>query len=188
MKRKTIIVYALISMLIATTAGTGLVSLAKANFIAYCTVFTINSDGTITPPTSLIQRNGNTYYLTSSTANCAFTIQRSNIVFDGQGYTMNGGVAGFGYSNVGLYLNGVQNVIVKDVTTYDFWADHFVLTDCTNCTLLRVHTTGPCQSMLVNNSCYNTISQSTTYSLTLTPGSNNNLVAMKPIRGFTNCR
>ena len=32
MKRKTILVYALLSMLIASTAGAGLVSLAKANF------------------------------------------------------------------------------------------------------------------------------------------------------------
>ena len=156
-------VYALLCLLLASTIGIQIIGIAKAIFITYCTVFTINSDGSITPPTSLIQRIGDTYYLTSDTANCAFTIQRSNILFDGQGYTMNGGVAGFGYSNVGLYLDGVQNVTVKDVTTYDFWADHFVLTDCTNCTLLRVHTTGPCQSMLVNIPKHHVFSNSNTW-------------------------
>ena len=50
---------------------------------------TINVDGSITPETGLISRNGNTYTLTGNVTNYQISILCSNIFFDGAGYTIN---------------------------------------------------------------------------------------------------
>lgn len=46
-------------------------------------------DGTVTPPTTPIHQNGNTYQLTGN-INTTITIERNNMVLDGQGFTIQG--------------------------------------------------------------------------------------------------
>jgi hypothetical protein len=138
--KKKLIVAIIIAGLLTTAVKIQSVNVAKGNFIAYCPVFVINSDGTITPPTILVERNGERYYLTSDTSNCSFAINCSNIIFDGQGHTISGYINRYwGYSNDGLSLDEVQNVTIKDVTLYDFRGESIILRNCSNCVLLNVH-------------------------------------------------
>jgi parallel beta-helix repeat protein len=50
---------------------------------------TISQDGSIKPSSAIVQRVGNTYYLTQNTSQ-QLIIERDNIVFDGNGYTFSG--------------------------------------------------------------------------------------------------
>ncbi len=140
MKIKTFMAAIAIFVLIA--AGIQLVKVADANPIAYCPEIIVKSDGSITPTTELLVRNADTYYLTSNITNYSVAIQRSNIVFDGAGYTINGAIGIIGYSNKGLVLNYVTNVTVKDVTVKNFWSDNIAVNNCSYCTLIRVQSFG----------------------------------------------
>lgn len=78
---------------------------------------TINADGSITPPTAPIQRNGNTYTLTANIAASAdgIVIERDNIVLDGAGYT----VTGNGNAN-GIRLISMSGVTVRNIMIRNF--------------------------------------------------------------------
>jgi hypothetical protein len=52
-------------------------------------IITINSDGSITPETDIISRNGSTYTLIDNISNCEIDILCNNIIFDGAGYSIN---------------------------------------------------------------------------------------------------
>jgi len=180
MKKQAFTAILLSAFLLSVIVGTQLVELVEANFIFICPEIVINNDGSITPPTeegTIIKRRGDTYYLTADTTSRSFTIKRSNIVFDGHGYTINGGINGFGYSNTGLRLDGVNNVTVKDVTVQDFWGHFIALIDCYNCILLRIKTQGSSsQPLILRRSYNNTITRSSVYDLTLAIDSHHNLV------------
>ena len=51
---------------------------------------TINADGSVTPSTAPIQQAGNVYTLTSN-VNGSITVERNNMILDGNGYTVSGG-------------------------------------------------------------------------------------------------
>jgi len=74
-------------------------------------VITINADGTVAPAGAPIQRDGNTYTLTTDATYFYCRILRSNIIFDGNGHT----VSGKGWTNA-FFLDEVSNVIVKNLT------------------------------------------------------------------------
>ena len=80
----------------------------------------INSDGTISPfsaPISLGSDNI-TYTFTGNISLPTYygiMVERSNIVIDGNGYTVQGNQSG-----VGLWLGGIGNVTVKDTNVEDF--------------------------------------------------------------------
>jgi len=103
------------------------VDYANANPIAplHLPEIIINRNGTVTPETGYIQRTGKIYTLTANiTQEYSVQIERSNIVFDGAGHTIDVAVPGaFSidgypamYSDVGITLAGVNNVIVKNVS------------------------------------------------------------------------
>ncbi len=54
----------------------------------------INADGSITPSTAPIQQSSNTYTLTSNIGRVEFFLQKSNMIFDGNGHTIGDGVNG----------------------------------------------------------------------------------------------
>jgi len=72
----------------------------------YNGTITIGADGSVNPPISSIQQSGNTYFLTTDIAG-NITVQKSNIVLDGNGYKADS-VA------IGLYTTGISNVTVKN--------------------------------------------------------------------------
>jgi len=76
---------------------------------------TIKADGSIYPPTAPIQRDGDMYTFTGNIDGFAIKVQKSNIVIDGAGYTLQG--PGFGG---GIDLFGVNDVIVKNAYIHGF--------------------------------------------------------------------
>ncbi len=72
----------------------------------------VRSTGEIEPPTLPIQRVDNTYVLTDNILNYTLEIQRSDIVLDGAGFTIQG-VYSLRYD--GLTLSGVNNVTIKNL-------------------------------------------------------------------------
>jgi parallel beta-helix repeat protein len=94
---------ALLLVLVLTASSTVSVLPGKAE---YSGTITIGADGSVNPSISSIQQLGNTYFLTADIAG-NITVQKSNIVFDGNGYKANS-VA------IGLYTTGISNVTVKN--------------------------------------------------------------------------
>lgn len=104
----------ILALLFSAMALTPYIRFASAQ-----TSVTINADGSVSPPTSAIQRIGSTYLLTGDIA--GITVKMSNIVLDGNGYSLQGEVpvidsqghnlktGNYG----GIYLKTTQNVTVK---------------------------------------------------------------------------
>ena len=80
----------------------------------------IRADGSIDPPTALIQREEDTYTLVGNiTADTdGIVIERNNMTLDGAGYTIQGTGA---YESRGLSLSSVSNVRVENVTVLGFF-------------------------------------------------------------------
>jgi hypothetical protein len=133
-KKKALTLFTL-TLLITTTVGQLLVNSANAIDRTVLPTIEINSDGTITPDTGYITRNGNTYTLTTDiTDRYSIRILCSNITFDGQGHTIRITNA----QNINV-LQNVTNVTVKNLRVHNN-ADSFSLADCYNCTISNVTT------------------------------------------------
>lgn len=72
---------------------------------------TINADGSVSPSTAPIQVIGSIYILTSD-IDGSITVNRNNMVFDGNGYTL----TYFGGNQDAFELNNVSNDTVRDLT------------------------------------------------------------------------
>ena len=85
--------------------------------------YIINNDGTVSPATALIQQSGNIYTLTGDIRG-SVTVQRSNIVFDGNGHSIIGGndEIGIGGITVGSLPTAPQTGVsyTSNVTLKDF--------------------------------------------------------------------
>ncbi len=108
----------------------------------------INSSGAITTPLSdspvnSVHRQGNTYTLTSDITSM-LTIEKSNIVLEGNGYALIG--------SQGLRLTKVANVTIKDLTIDTHYL-HLFLDHTQNCVVQNVTS-----SILLSNSNSNVIS------------------------------
>jgi hypothetical protein len=73
---------------------------------------TINSDGSITPQTTFISQDGNTYTLTSDIAEYTIHILCSNIVFDGNNHVIRITTPGL---HSPIFLFEVANVTLKNI-------------------------------------------------------------------------
>jgi parallel beta-helix repeat protein len=79
-------------------------------------VVTINSDGSVSPQTTLIQAIGSTYTLTGDfNSRVQFFLQKSNMIFDGNGHTIGDG-------NVGNIVIGPYGS-VTNVTVQNFFVN-----------------------------------------------------------------
>jgi nitrous oxidase accessory protein NosD len=72
----------------------------------------IRSNGDVEPSTLPIQRNGNSYVLTNNIANYTLEVQKSNVLIDGAGFTIQGA---YHYRYDGLTLSYVSDVTVKNL-------------------------------------------------------------------------
>jgi len=80
---------------------------------------TIKPDGSVDPPTLLIQRNGDLYTLTGNLTE-SIEVQRSNITIDGNGYTLQGSGSESGISIDG-FLNDAKNVTLRNLRITNFY-------------------------------------------------------------------
>jgi parallel beta-helix repeat protein len=80
----------------------------------------IKADGSIAPITAPILRSGSLYTLTGNITSSgqAIKIQRNNMTFDGQGYTVQGPGSSGG---TGLLLNNTNNVLIKNMNVLSFF-------------------------------------------------------------------
>ncbi len=107
----------IVAFAISLISMAGLVSLSGANPIPTGGVPSIRhgfirSNGDVDPSTLPIQRNGNSYVLTNNIENYTLEIQRSNILLDGAGFTIQGVYA---YRYDGLTLSYVNDVTIKNL-------------------------------------------------------------------------
>jgi len=141
MKRKAVALTLVLTLLFSALAGTSFVKMATSNPIAFLPEIVIKSDGSVEPETEFIKQTGTVYSLTADLSQqYAIVIQRSNIVFDGGGHTINGSVpsGGVGWSNIGVSLEHVTNVTVKNVEVSGFSNRGIALLGCSNCSITRV--------------------------------------------------
>jgi len=76
---------------------------------------TINADGSIDPLDAPINTTDRvTYYLTANITD-SIVVKRSNIIIDGNGYTVQGSGSGNGF-----YWNGINNVTIKNTNIKNF--------------------------------------------------------------------
>jgi len=156
----------IVALLFSATAVAIYVNLATADPIIYLPIIEIKSDGSVVPSTPFIKQDGNVYTLTGDMPQkYAIIIRRSNIVFDGAGYRINGSLLNWarGYANRGLSLESVTNVTVKDIEVTGFsggyldsWLADVSAENTTNSVFLRV--TASVLQLL--NSNFNTIAES----------------------------
>lgn len=95
----------------------------------------IRADGSIDPPTAPISTVDNvTYTLTGNITNITINadgivVQRSPIIIDGAGYTVEG--AGIGGGR-GFYLSSITNVTIRNTNIKHFWAGIYLSSSSNN--------------------------------------------------------
>jgi hypothetical protein len=161
-KRKVAWASLVITLLLSAT-GLTLANLVTANPIGYLPIIVIERDGSVAPDTPFIKQDGDVYTLTGDIQQkYSILIRRSDIVFDGAGYSIN--CASYPVlTNIGLSLEDVTNVTVKNIEVTGFsqgytdrWLGDVVAENTTNSAFLRVSTT---VFRLVNSS-FNTVVES----------------------------
>jgi parallel beta-helix repeat protein len=91
----------------------------KAGTVQALGTFYIRADGSVDPPTLLIQRNGDLYTLTGNinSSGSGIVIERNNTILDGAGFLLQGSGS---YDPAGLTLAKVKNVSIKNTNIEDF--------------------------------------------------------------------
>jgi len=77
----------------------------------------IRADGSIDPPTAPISTVDNYTYTFTDNIYDQIVVERSNIIIDGDGYTVEGTAA---WDSKGIYLSGVTNVTIKNAIIKSF--------------------------------------------------------------------
>jgi hypothetical protein len=88
------------------------------------TTIYILADGTVSPPTPLIQQDGNLYTFASD-INGSIIVQKSGITIDGNNYMLLGNHSSGDLSN-GLTIDGVGNVTTKNITIRNYYCGIFL--------------------------------------------------------------
>jgi hypothetical protein len=137
MKKTALALTLIFALLFSAVGSVQLATVATADPLVFLPYITIKSDRSVEPQTSFIKQDGNVYTLTKDLVrNYAININCSNIVFDAEGHFIDGA----GYANVGLALNNVSNVIVKNVTVFGFAGTNIAFMECSQCSLLKANT------------------------------------------------
>jgi parallel beta-helix repeat protein len=112
----------------------------------------IKADGSINPSTAPIQRVGDVYTFTGNISD-SIVVQRSNIIIDGNGYTLQ---ASAGSGNEGLSLYNINNVTIKNANIKGF--NYGVYLNSTSHTVLsESNITNNEWGVVLRSSSYNTI-------------------------------
>jgi parallel beta-helix repeat protein len=179
-KKSTSIVLILISLM---ALGTICIKPIKGQTQSF---FTINSDGTVSPQTNLIKQTDNVYVLTSDMDTSVLTLQKSNLVLDGNGHILtNGQISILSVRNV-----TVQNFSITNTGSIVIFLDNTTDITIRNTTITSAVTPfGMIGGILVENSNSTTISENTIKSGMfgiLLSGSQHSLIIQNYIRDNSN--
>jgi hypothetical protein len=108
----------------------------------------IYADGTITPQTEQITRSGATYTLTDNLDGTQIVIECSNIIFDGNGYSitlMNSG------SNPGIHISYSTNTTIKNMQVNTPLYTGIAMSRCSDCHVTGIKTSGYIKLGMSNN-------------------------------------
>jgi len=108
--------------------------LSNVPFVKGSGTIYIRSDGSIDPPTALIQRNGDVYTFMGN-INDSIIVERNNVVLDGAYHTLQGAGSG-----TGVHLSSISNVTIKNVEIRAFERGIY-LRFSNNCTVFGSNTT-----------------------------------------------
>lgn len=139
----------------------------------------INRDGTVTPETDLISRNGNTYTLTADVNEYQIYINCSNVILDGNKRA----IRIMDSANVGIWIYRSENVTVKNIEVVADHNDAIGLMVCSNCKITGVKTSKP---IWLSQSDYNIITESTA-KIHVWRGSDNNVFTRNNITELSVC-
>src|SRR3990170_8014764 len=110
MKRTAIALTLVMALIFSFLLGGILVQPVKSQFLG--SVYISNAGSVV--GTNTIQRNGNIYTLTANISG-GIQVQKSNIVIDGAGYTVQGNG-----DSIGVYIRAQNNVTVKNMKITNF--------------------------------------------------------------------
>ena len=156
MKRKILTLTFALAVLLPSLAGLMLAEITTANnpgswfHQEHYPTITINSDGSITPQTHLISRERNTYMLTANVTTYMIFIDCSDIVFDGNGYTINLCNEKDPALTVGHGPIGVRNVTIKNVEVLSY-SESIQLSSCVYCQIINVKANSDIQLDMSND-------------------------------------
>jgi parallel beta-helix repeat protein len=108
MRSKFLLIILLISCFVFVAAP-------RADTVQALGTFYIRADGSVDPPTPLIQRNGDVYTLTGNinSSSSGIVIERNNTILEGNGYTLQGTGRGNGIQLTSRTNVTVQNLQIK---------------------------------------------------------------------------
>jgi parallel beta-helix repeat protein len=176
---KTIIAITIVVMLIVVP----LFGTVKANpsSMPSSPIITIAKDGSIQPQNlGIVTHKGVTYYLNDNSENFCIKIYCSNIVFDGQGYCLDGSKFKNpygGFSPFGISINYAENVIIKNIALEGFNIG-ISLKESNNCRIENVSTNN---AALQINGCFSTVTKclitNYNFGINFPTGSNHNIIS-----------
>jgi len=146
-----------LALLFSAVAGIQLGNVAKANFLIPESLpeIEIKSDGSLQPSTDLIKHEGNIYYFTDDIiGEYSLTVRCSNVVIDGENHTINGK----GVVEVGIYIEGITNVTVRNIEVADFSCG-IELHKSSNCDVIKANITNNDVGVTLSESNNNTLSE-----------------------------
>jgi nitrous oxidase accessory protein NosD len=127
--------------------------------------YTLQGNTFINGSSQPIQRMGNTYLLTGNIANYTLLVEKSSIIIDGSGFSIEGTTPQtFG---VGIYLSELNNITIKNMDVVGF-STGIQLNNSTHCN--------------IQNNALGTISNPVSNGIGLI-GSSNNLIANNSVQG-----
>ena len=131
MGRKSVFAMTLMIVLINVSAVSLELQRAKAGGTIY-----IRADGSIDPPTSYIQRDGEVYTFTSDISD-SIVIQKDDIILDGAGYTLQG----TNFAGTGIHMQYRSNITIKNMKIAGFDFGTYIF-ECSKSTIISNNITG----------------------------------------------
>jgi parallel beta-helix repeat protein len=177
-KKRELTLAAVYLLLFSVVTGVHAVSFASGSSSSvqhYSSIF-IYDNGTIEPATAPILKVGNVYSLTNDVY-VGIAVQKSNIVFDGNGQKI------YGYRGTGVLLQNVTNVTVQNLNLMYF--DYGIYLDNSNQTTLKVNTLTNCGIKLAQNSSNNYITANNVGKVVTVESSNDNTIIGNAASGIS---
>jgi hypothetical protein len=153
-KKKSFALIFTIVVIGSIIAGSFLVESVITPSVQNLSRYTINQDGTVTPSTDLISRDGNTYTLTRDVNLPQIEINCSNIVFNGDGHSI---YISSGVKDSGIRVFSAVNTTIKNLNV-NMPYTAILMYNCEQCKIVNVNASSEIQ---VNQGNNNTITQCT---------------------------